>query len=294
MARRVSIAQINSKIREVQNKQRQAIQKYNQEVRRYNQKAKSAVDEYNREVRAHNARVRQNRQRIKNALDRLRSAPATSTQMSSVFRTSAYRLHDAYIRLEQQNPYGEEDSRYRLALELPQRENVNNLTVANALITGESDELATGLDLQSTSITDELSRISPDLDDRWHGALHALHPRNRDAARHFCASVREIFTQILHTRAPDQAVLAAMPDRHTDANGRPTRRARIRFLLHRKNMTGAALEEFVEQDIDNVIDLFSFLNKGTHGAAGTFDLPRLVSAKRRVEDAIVFVSGIAG
>ena len=56
-------------------------------------------------------------------------------------------------------------------LELPQQENANNLAMMNALAGGEPDEHEAGDDLQSTSITDEFSQISPDLNHRWRGAL---------------------------------------------------------------------------------------------------------------------------
>ena len=58
-------------------------------------------------------------------------------------------------------------------------------------------------------------------------------------------------------------------------------------------MTDPAFEDFVDKDIDNIIELFGVFNEGTHGEAGKFDLPKLVSLKRRVEGAIVFVTSIA-
>ncbi|WP_312794617.1 hypothetical protein [Tianweitania sp.] len=39
--------------------------------------------------------------------------------------------------------------------------------------------------------------------------MYALNPVNTDAARHFCTSVREIFTEILDRWADDKAVVAA-------------------------------------------------------------------------------------
>lgn len=53
--------------------------------------------------------------------------------------------------------------------------------------------------------------------------------------------------------------------------------------------TDADLETFVEDDLENVIELFREFNDGTHGGAGRFDLRQLGSIKKRVEDAILFV-----
>lgn len=290
MAKGISSSQLKSQLRQIQNKQRQAIQRYNQEVRRYNQEVNRAVDEYNREVRAHNARVQRNRQSIKNALARLQRTPVT--QSYTVVRTSTYVLNDAYLRLEQENRYAEDDPHHFLTMVLPQQEVANSLAVTNALLTGEMDDDEHHSNLQSTSITDELTKLSSDLHDRWQGALFSLNPRNPDAARHFCTSAREILTQILHFNAPDESVLATLANCQTDSNGRPTRRARIQFLLHRKDLSDGAFEDFIDKDINNVIELFDVFNKGTHGAAGKFDLPQLLTVKRRVEDAIIFVTGI--
>lgn len=208
-------------------------------------------------------------------------------------RTSAIALHETYARLEQNTRYAEDDPRYRLAVELPQQESINSLRVAEALTTDEPLEDEAEENLQDSAISEALRQISPDLHDRWHGALFALSPKNPDAARHFCSSAREIFTQVLQMKAPDDDVASALPDHQKDQRGKPTRRSRIHFLLHQRGMTDSTLEEFVEQDISNVIELFDVLNKGTHGAAGAFDLRTLLSIKTRVEQALGFVTELA-
>lgn len=281
MAQRMSSSQLRSKMRQLQSQQRQRIQKIN-----------SAINKYNQAVRAYNAQVRQNQIKMRSALARLRQAPVTHRY--TVVRTSAVSLHESYLRLEQANRYEEDDPRFRLSVALPQQESVNSLAVAEALLGEEADGGDADEELQDSAISDELRRISPDLDNRWRGALFSLSPRNPDAARHFCSSTREIFTQILHMCAPDEAVRAALPGHQTDQSGRPTRRSRIRFLLHRKGMTDDALEAFVEDDITNVIELFELLNKGTHGEAGSFGRARLVAVKKRVEQALAFVTEVAG
>lgn len=301
MARRISPSQFRSKLRQAesrlrqaQNQQKQGLRRLEQDVRRHQQKRKAAIDAYNREVRAYNARVEKNRQKINNALRQLQSKPTTTrTSTFTIVRSSAVRLNETYTRLERQNPYDDGDPGFHLGLELPQQENANNLALANALAGEPVEEEGDEEDLQNTTIGDQLAQISADLHDRWHGALFALNPRNPDAARHFCTSVREIFTQILHARAPDDAVLAAAPDCQKDNNGRPTRRARIYHLLRAKNLASAELVEFVDEDIENVIELFGLFNKGTHGKAGALGLSVLLNMKRRVEDAIIFVTRIA-
>ena len=93
-------------------------------------------------------------------------------------------------------------------------------------------------------------------------------------------------------KAPDSVVVGAMPDCDRTPQGKPTRRAKIRYFLHQKEINQAELEAFVETDMNNVVDLFEVFNKGTHGPAGTFGLGHLQVVRKRVEDAIMFLSGL--
>jgi len=174
-------------------------------------------------------------------------------------------------------------------LDLTESETANSVEVLNALLADPAETIADLPDLRETSLTHELSDISPELHQRWQGALFALDPRNPDAARHFCASSREIFGTVLEVEAPDEDVLRSLPKCPTNHQGKPTRRARIQFFLQRKGVLDGDIEGFVESDLNNVMSLFEVFNEGTHGAAGKFDLHQLSVIKRRVEDAIRFL-----
>ena len=149
-------------------------------------------------------------------------------------------------------------------------------------------------DMEDTELLDGLRRISTDLDDRWNGAAFSLNQQNPDAARHFCTSAREILTQIFQLKAPDADVVTLLPDCDRTSAGNPTRRSKIRYLLARRDMAAESFEQFVEDDIENIVQLFDVFNKGTHGAAGTFDLPQLVAVKKRVKNGIMFLTEIIG
>jgi len=294
MARRYSPSEIRSKIRQAQQKQRQAIDKYNQAIRRYNQGIKNAVNKYNRAVREHNARVRANRQRIKNELARLSRQPITITTRYVVYRTSVETLHQSYSRLENYAESQQLDPRYNRVLDLSERETANSLVVTNRILGDEKAGDTPAEEIENAELLDGLRKFSPDLDDRWKGAVFSLNPHNPDAARHFCTSAREIITQILEINAPDADVFALLPDCDTTDFGNPTRRSKIRYFLYRQGMTVDALEDFVENDIENIVQLFSIFNVGTHGEAGTFDLSQLNAIKTRVEDGIMFLTEIIG
>lgn len=288
MVRRVTPSQLKNMLRQAQNKQKQAINKYNQEASRHNQKVKQAVNKYNQEVRTYNSRVRANRQRVKSEIARL-NRQSTTTRYT-VFRTSVHTLHTTYTRLEQRAETKTLGERYNSMLDLSEREAANNLEVMNSLLGTEVETEKPTDDLMDVTLTEELRNISEDLHDRWRGAIFSLSPRNPDAARHFCTSVREIFTEILETKAPDTDVISLMPDCELTDQGKPTRRAKIKFFLHRKGTTDDTLEEFIEQDMENIVELFRVFNDGTHGSAGKFNLHQLSSIKKRVEDGISFLS----
>ena len=279
-------------IRQAQNKQKQAIAKVNREIRQYNQKVKRSVENYNREVRAYNARVRANRQRLKSELQRL-SRQSTSIRYT-VYRTSVTTLQSSYSRLEERSNSEAMDPRYNWLIDLSEREAANSADVTNALLGSEDIPDKPIDELVDAELTTELQSISPDLDNRWKGAVFALNPSNPDAARHFCTSAREVIIQILEIKAPDENVFEIYPDCELTDKGNPTRRTKINYLLQRKELRDPIFVEFVDKDVENILELFRVFNDATHGSAGKYDLPQLSSIKKRVEDGIMFLSQIAG
>lgn len=286
MPRRMSPSQMRSKLRQAQQKQKRAVTKYNSAARKLNR----AIGDYNREARAHNSRVRSNRQRLRRELKKL-ERQSSSTRFTT-YRTSVQALQRTFVRVETKAASGSLGPSSGLLLDLSEREAANSVEVLNTLLAPAQGSVDAPPDLRETSLEDELADISPDLRRRWHGALFALDPQNPDAARHFCASSREILTLILEREAPDEEVFQALPECSTTQNGRPTRRAKVQFFLKRKGIDDGDLEEFVEQDLENVVTLFGLFNEGTHGSAGKFDLHQLAAIKRRVEDAIQFLYGL--
>jgi len=198
-------------------------------------------------------------------------------------------LHEAYVRLDAAADSAPNGPVHDYLVDLSEQENANSLEVMNALLAEESDSAGDIARLRDTRIGAQLREISEDLDSRWRGALFALHPGNPDASRHFCASSREIITGILEKQVPDDIVRRAVPNCPTTEDGRVTRRAKIEFALSRKGISGGPFVDFVQQDVDNIVELFRVLNDGTHGSAGRFDFQRLVTIKQRVEDGIVFL-----
>ena len=292
MVRRISVSQLRSKLRQAQQKQQQAISRYKQAIRQRNQKVNQAINKYKQAVRTHNSRVHANQQRLRSELMRLRRQPTTVTHHVA-YRTSVHTLHEAYTRLEQRAEAQQLSPAYDRVLDLSERETANSLEVTNRLLEKETDSEEHVDPSQDSALLDQLRGISEDLDDRWHGAVFALNPNNPDAARHFCTSAREIITQILEIKSPDKEVINLLPNCDKTDQRKPTRRAKIKYLLHRNGMTEGTLEEFVEQDMENIVQLFHVFNRGTHGKVGSFGFQQLAAIKKRVEDGIIFLAEIS-
>ena len=291
MARRINRSQMQLKLRQAQANRRQAVQKvnnaiskHNNEVRSRNARVKTAINNHNREVRAHNARVRANQSRLRSALSRL--SHQTITVRYATVHHSVQELTSAYERLDASNadPF---------LSDLAERETANSAQVLNSLLEDSGDPPEATMDFTDTTITHSLVRISPDLNNRWSGALFALHPNNPDAARHFCTSSREIITTILDIEAPNAEVLQRLPNCPMTPQGTPSRRAKLQFLLQRQGKADDALERFADTNIADVVNLFPLLNAGAHGPAGEYSITQLSTIKNRVEGAIEFICEVA-
>lgn len=271
-----AVREYNREVDRVNQHNRRVVQEHNRQVAQYNQKRRAAVNKYNRAVRTHNTQVERERQRRLSALRSL-----TTTRYIEV-SDSSFDLSERFDRIE---PGADAD-----ILAAAERESSNSAAVAYAL---NVDAEAPTEVAQDTGILDYLADLSQDLCDRWKGALFALNPANTDAARHFCTSVREIFTEILDRWALDADVSAADPAYEKTPNGTPSRRAKIRYLLKQKGADSPAMLGFVEKDIEDILQLFPVFNKATHGAAGTISFASLKALRQRVEGGIMFLATIA-
>lgn len=110
---------------------------------------------------------------------------------------------------------------------------------------------------------DYISRVEPEWLVLLGGAEEAVRSSNPDRVRHAITSLRELLTQVIHRFAPDDAVKSRLPDGKWYHEGRPTRKARLYFILVNKYDSDVLLD-FVERDVDAVLALFDLFQKGTH------------------------------
>jgi hypothetical protein len=278
------VRDVNREIDRVNRHNQQQVNNYNRAVQQHNQNARAAVSKYNQAVRAHNAKVESNRQKLRRQIEALRSRPGTRYVE---VRSSTLELNDKFERVEHE---AQSSTGISALLELSEREAANSAAVADAFL---SEEPKAPESAQDTGILEYLAGFSQDLCDRWKGALYALNPVNTDAGRHFCTSVREIFTEILDKWALDEDVISADQNCERTSQGSVSRRAKIRYLLKKKGADTPEMLGFVEKDIDDILHLFKIFNEATHGAAGKYGFAKLQNIRQRVEGGIMFLAAIA-
>ena len=119
------------------------------------------------------------------------------------------------------------------------------------------------------------------------GARDSVISDNPDRARHVTTSVRELFTQVLHTLAPDDGVREWSTDEQHFHNNRPTRRARLLYICRHINCD--PLARFVENDVRAALSFVDSLHAGTHVVESTLTEPQLRSIVLRMESLLLFL-----
>ena len=264
---------------------RQAQRKFERDMKsEINKATRKFENDMNRELRKYNSKVRRNQQVITRELNKLQS----STTVRSTYTISLGTMHQHYITIG--NIYGDcvVSPRQEQILDLVEREQANSLVTANAI---QNDDFSSE-DTEDVEIGNKLLNVSEDLNNRWRGAVFAMSPQNPDAARHFCTSAREIFTEFIELKAPDTEVFAYNPNCEKTDRGNATRREKIRYMMRNTDIHSSVID-FAEADITNILELFHVLSDGTHGAAGRYEFQKLVQVKRRVEQGINFLCEIS-
>lgn len=271
-------SQFKSQMRNIQNQ-------YNREMRKVERKLNQEINNYNRAVRKYNTELRHNQSKIKSELAKLQRN--STVRVKSNYEISVISVNQSYNQLNQKYDFNGE-GQYTDLLQGIEEENANNLEVANVILNNEETDNEE-YSLEDTLISNKLLNISEDLNNRWMGAIYALNPKNPDATRHFCTSTREIFIQIIDTKAQEEDVIKIFPNCEKTDNGSVTRRSKIKYLLYQKGVNDLDMEEFIHSDIENILSLLYELNGGTHGKSGKYTINQLKSIKKRAERGLNFL-----
>lgn len=275
-----SASHFKSQIRQAQRKaERQLKNELNQAPRKIER-------DINREIRNYNSKMQHNRQIVLRELKKLQTHSTMTIRSSYTISLDAMQKHYVTIGNVYQNESLTPQQEY--ILNLIEQEQANGLITAN--VVENNDFPAENTD--DIEIGAKLQHVSDDLNNRWKGAVFAINPQNPDAARHFCTSAREIFTEFIELKAPDDAVFQYNPNCQKTNQGNATRREKIKYMMRNSNMDESVIS-FAESDITNILELFHVLSDGTHGPAGRYSYQNLLQVKKRVEQGIYFLCEIS-
>lgn len=176
---------------------------------------------------------------------------------------------------------------------MPSVEYYNGAVLTHSVSSAELDEFDNSDVASETEEVLEylLSRLDPNLVQLLHGARQTLTSTNPDRIRHFSASLRELLTHILHMLAPDDEIREWSISPRDFEKGRPTRRARLRYIC--REIDHEPFDEFVNKDIEAVLEFFQLFHQGTHRIAARFTNRQLKALQMRVESAMRFLVEIS-
>ncbi len=277
----INMSRFKSQMKQAQHKMERQLNQIQRETER---KMKSDLSKV---VNQYNRQIRRNQQKIQSELRKLNNL----TRISTTYIVSVKQLNCSYNTVVENYNELNATERERKIFNYIESENANSLSVANAISSPESaDDI--NIELQDNGIGEKLKKISMDLNNRWVGALFSLNSKNPDATRHFCTSTREIFTDIFDKYALDKDVFSVFPDCDKTDRGNATRKSKIKYFLHKKGIDIKNADKFIDEDIDNILELYHTLSDGTHGEAGRYSMLQLKLIKKRVEDGINFLCEI--
>jgi hypothetical protein len=132
-----------------------------------------------------------------------------------------------------------------------------------------------------------LSDLDPNLLIPFAGARDAIRSTNPDHVRHFSISLRELFTQVLHRLAPDNAVKSwtSNPDHY--AEGRPTRKARLLYVCRKINH--GDFSAFLEDDVSAVLKFLNLFHGGAHNVRSDLSPEQLHAMFVRMKGVLQFL-----
>lgn len=275
-----SASHFKSQIRQAQRKAERQLKN------ELNQVSRKIERDINREIRNYNSKMQHNRQIVLRELKKLQTHSTMTIRSSYTISLDAMQKHYVTIGNVYQNESLTPQQEY--ILNLIEQEQANGLITAN--VVENNDFPAENTD--DIEIGAKLQHVSDDLNNRWKGAVFAINPQNPDAARHFCTSAREIFTEFIELKAPDDAVFQYNPNCQKTNQGNATRREKIKYMMRNSNMDESVIS-FAESDITNILELFHVLSDGTHGPAGRYSYQNLLQVKKRVEQGIYFLCEIS-
>ena len=138
---------------------------------------------------------------------------------------------------------------------------IEEVSTIEVKVLPDDEEFLTEIEPSVQHMVDVIASIDVQLLPMYQGAIDAITSNNVDHVRHATTSLRELFTQILHKLAPDEAFFKWNQDELNLDNGRPTRKGRLLNIC--RNINCDPFKAFVDQDILAALAFLDLVQKGT-------------------------------
>lgn len=137
------------------------------------------------------------------------------------------------------------------------------------------------------SLETYLSGIDPDLRNLRIGAKEAFKSNNPDKIRHCVTSLREMVREVMHYLSPDADIKNWSQSTDDFSDGRPTRKARLRYIA--RHINHGAFTDFVEKDLAATLAAINLFNAGTHQVTSKLTERQLYALITKVETTLLFL-----
>lgn len=132
-----------------------------------------------------------------------------------------------------------------------------------------------------------LPKVNPGLLKMWKGAVETYQSNNSDKVRQFTTSIRELFTHLMHTLAPDDKIKSWSNEPTFYDKGKPTRKGRLHYIC--RNISNAPFNKFVDKDVQSTLEFINIFQQGTHSIDDNFSPQQLVAIKSKAETTLKFL-----
>jgi uncharacterized protein YukE len=165
------------------------------------------------------------------------------------------------------------------------------ISTGEEIISSEEKKFLAEVKPSQKAICEALKSLDERLVQLYEGAKEAIYSNNVDKVRHATTSLRELFTQVLHKLAPDDAFFRWNQDSSNIYRGRPTRKGRLLYICRGINYGPVA--KFVEKDVSAALAFHELLEKGVHSVEASYGEEQLRALLVRMECLLLFLIKIA-
>jgi hypothetical protein len=141
------------------------------------------------------------------------------------------------------------------------------------------------VDASAQSLEAAAESAAPDLLTLVHEMRSSYSSGEIGGARHFCLAARELITHCLQRLAPDADVANWTQDEKYYHENRPTRRARLEYIL--RSLAVEEFANFIDSDIRSTLELMDLLNRYTHHVAPEVGSAQLALMKTKVDSIVL-------